>query len=71
MKANRCGTWSEQVMFRQGYLTSKERQAAGQYGQKCSNCSSCKPALGTSSARCNVGKFAVTINATCNLWSEK
>ncbi|MDE3023270.1 MAG: hypothetical protein KGI54_15725 [Pseudomonadota bacterium] len=38
MKANWCGTITEQKMFKVGYLTSKERQAAGLFGKKCNTC---------------------------------
>ncbi len=68
MKADRCGTWTEQLMFRQGYLTSKERQAAGRFGEKCDNCELLIRAPLNQSSRCALGKFIVTINATCDKW---
>lgn len=67
MKANQYGTLTEQRMFRQGYLTSKERQAANLYGQKCLNCKRIEYPAGRS-PKCGSGDFHVTINATCIQW---
>lgn len=70
MKADRFGTWTQQVMFRQGYLTSKQRQAAGIYGQKCINCAAMIPAIGSKNPSCSLGRFVTTPNATCDQWKE-
>lgn len=72
MKASYSGTYTEQVMYRIGYLTSKERQDAGKYGNKCSNCGSLISApAGFKRVRCSDHDLATTINATCNKWREK
>lgn len=68
MKADRCGTYTQQIMFRQGYLTSKQRQEAGRFGQKCSNCSGMIQYVDSLKPRCYLGQFIVTPNATCDKW---
>ena len=71
MKACFCGTFTEQTMFRQGYLTSKERQAKRLFGKKCMNCAHLQSRCGIKSVRCGKGDFACTINATCKQWEQK
>lgn len=68
MKANQFGTYTEQVKFRYGYKTSKERQAAGIYGTKCNNCHHLDHIPCSKHVRCNKLDTTTTINATCNLW---
>lgn len=58
-------------MFRQGYLTSKQRQDSGIYDKKCSNCAGMVQASSLDKPRCYLGQFIVTPNATCNQWKEK
>ncbi|MDE3023143.1 MAG: hypothetical protein KGI54_15055 [Pseudomonadota bacterium] len=71
MKANWCGSLTEQKMFKVGYMTSKERQAARIFGQKCSNCKHMKYVPGTKRVRCMKHNFAITINATCREWEGR
>lgn len=67
MKADRCGTWTEQVMFRQGYITSKQRQEAGIYDKKCGNCAAMVSAVNI----CSLGRFANKPHDSCDKWEEK
>lgn len=71
MKANRFGTYTEQEVFRNGYKTSKERQAAGIYGTKCDNCHHLDHIPGGKRVRCNKLDTTTTINAICNQWEAK
>lgn len=71
MKADQFGTWTEQVMFRQGFLTSKERQAKGLYGRKCNSCKHIEHGIATKAVRCSLGDFRTTINAACAKYQLK
>lgn len=71
MKADRFGTYTEQIMFRQGYLTSKQRKEAGRLGLTCSNCAGMVQASSLDRPRCYLGQFIVTPNATCDQWKTK
>ena len=74
MKADQFGTFTQQQMYKMGYLTSKERQDKRIYGNKCSNCALMAQSLTKSlstSHRCTMAGFATTPNATCNLHSQK
>ena len=71
MKANQCGTWTEQVMYKQGYLTSNQKQAAGIYGNGCEGCASISYATASPKPRCKLGNFMVTSNATCDKFNQK
>ena len=70
MKADRCGTLTEQKMFKVGYLTSKERQAAGLFGKKCNTCRHMEFFCCSKRVRCSKHGFTTTINATCKEWEE-
>lgn len=71
MKANQHGTWTEQFMYKQGYLTSKQRQDAGRYGKKCEGCASISYATTGNKPRCKLGNFQVTSNATCDKFNQR
>lgn len=72
MKADQFGTFTEQQMYKMGYLTSKERQDKHIYGKKCSNCALMADNIGVAkSYRCTMAGFATRPNATCNMHSPK
>jgi hypothetical protein len=64
MKANWCGTHTEQKLSKMGYLTAQERPS-------CWNCSNhegkCLP-NGAQSLRCKIADTTTTRNAICNEW---
>lgn len=74
MKANQFGTASEQVMFRMGYLTAKQRPIQPQ-------CSTCKYNYSyflyeggpyeSERFRCERGDFSVAKTSICNDWEAK
>ena len=71
MKADWCGTWTQQVMYRQGYLTPKElKETMKKFGiddhVTCTSCGHFK--LLDQSRRCTLGDFATQEKSYCKQW---
>ncbi len=64
MKAGQFGTWTEQLLFRMGYKTAKERP----------QCWTCHHAIGkcqengSVNLRCTKADTTTTRSAVCNEW---
>lgn len=76
MRADYCGTLSEQARYRLGWITPterKERCSRGELkpghicGQKCQTCVH----LDSSGKHCALGNFATRPNAYCDRWQLK
>lgn len=71
MKANQFGTHSEQVLFRMGYKTSKERPQCGNCKQGETTFNNPGSSYETARYRCKKADCGVTQTAICNDWEKK
>lgn len=68
MKADNCGTWTEQKRHKMGWLPARQRPQCGNCKNKDVSFSMPETAYEKEIFRCKKGDFATAKTAICNEW---